>query len=161
MRVTGRRYIGAVASLALLGAVPAYARSTKPSPEAEVRAAIEGLVNAFMGSDPEKIIAYVSRDMHLIHPLRGEVTYDDFASGLRSAPPSRAKRVIVTELDRLYVAGDLAVTGITWRTTITAPDGKVTLRGERDQEVWRREADGKWRLFRGASFPLDLNAARK
>lgn len=146
------------AAVLCLAATPVAARAPDPSAEAEVRASLHGLADGFSSNDAEKVIGYLSRDMHLIHPLRGEVGYDDFAGGIRaaSARPDPTRKRVAIELDHLYLSGDLAVTGITWRTTITAPDGKVTLRGERDQEVWRREPDGKWRLFRGASFPLKL-----
>ena len=144
----------ATGSGAALAAQPANAKA-----EAEVRAALDGLVDAFEKGDGPRIVSYASKDLHLIHPTRGEVTYEMFSS-LRNAKPHTDKRDINIELDHLYISGDLAVTGITWRTTITAPDGKVTRRGERDQEVWRKEADGKWRLFRGASYPLNLDAPK-
>ena len=65
----------------------------------------------------------------------------------------RTGQTTTANVDRLYVEGNLAVVNITWHTVSVAPDGSRSERGERDQEVWRREADGKWRLFRGASFP--------
>lgn len=146
-----------------LAIAPLQANAQPASAEAEVRAALRGLADGFEKSDAEKVVGYLSRDIHLIHPLRGEIDYDIFANGVRSAyaRPDATKREIEIDLDHLYVSGDLAVTGITWRTKMTAPDGKVTWRGERDQEVWRRESDGKWRLFRGASYPLKIDEAKK
>ena len=143
---------------ALCLGVPPAVHAQAPSAEAEVRASLQGLADGFSKNDAEKVVGYLSRDLHLIHPLRGEVTYDMFADGIRaaSARPDPNKKLVAIDLDHFHLSGDLAVTGVTWRTTITAPDGKVTLRGERDQEVWRREPDGRWRLFRGASFPLML-----
>ncbi|HEU4535153.1 MAG TPA: nuclear transport factor 2 family protein, partial [Polyangiaceae bacterium] len=138
---------------------------TSPTAEAEVRAALAELAHAFTTNDAERVVALASRDMHLIHPTRGEVTYEMYTSGFREAfaqPPPPGQKLVVADLDRVYVSGELAVVGITWRTTLTAPDGAVTRRGERDQEVWRREADGRWRLFRGASYrmtPEQLDAA--
>ncbi|HEY0625494.1 MAG TPA: DUF4440 domain-containing protein [Allosphingosinicella sp.] len=156
----GRRLGAAlILALATIGCATTPAPTSNAMAEAEVRAALDGLVDAFEKSDGERIVSYLSRDLHLIHPTRGEVDYELFST-IRNRKPPADTRDINIELDHLYVSGDLAVTGITWRTTITAPDGKVTLRGERDQEVWRREADGKWRLFRGASFPLDISAAK-
>ncbi|HEX8263724.1 MAG TPA: nuclear transport factor 2 family protein [Allosphingosinicella sp.] len=122
--------------------------------EAQVRAGIRAIADAAAERDVDRTLAVVSRDLRLIHPRRGEVRYDDFEAGIRAGLSGPARLSVTAEVDDVVVSGDMAVASITWRTAITAPDGTVTRRGERDQEVWRREADGKWRLLRGASFPL-------
>lgn len=121
--------------------------------EAEFRAAIKELAHAFSVGDAPKVVALASRDMHLIHPLRGEMTYDDYAGAVLKNMKPKTGQTTTATLDGLYASGDMVVTNITWYTITIAPDGTKSERGERDQEVWRREADGKWRLFRGASFP--------
>ena len=68
--------------------------------------------------------------------------------------PYDGYKLTQANLDSVYVSGPIAVVSITWHTVTRDRVGKEATRGERDQEVWRREADGRWRLFRGASFPL-------
>ena len=121
---------------------------------AEVRAGIRTIADAAALRDAEGTIRVVSRELRLIHPRRGEVTYDAFAAGIRAGLSGPARISVTAEIDDVAVGGDFAVAMITWRTTVTAPDGTVSRRAERDQEVWRRESDGRWRLFRGASFPI-------
>lgn len=156
-RLRAGGFLGLVLALGACATAPAQSTA---SDEAEVRAAIEGLVDAFEKGDGEKAVSYGSRDLHLIHPSRGDVNYQTWSGIRTSMKPPVGARDIRIDLDHLYVSGDLAVTGITWRTKSVAPDGTVSYRGERDQEVWRREADGNWRLFRGASFPFDWSGGK-
>lgn len=145
--------IAAVAALAAACATVPNRQSDSAAAD-EVRAGISYIAAAAALRDAEGTIALVSRDLQLIHPTRGTVSYERFAAGMRAGLSGPARLYVVAEIDDVVVGGDLAVASITWRTTVTAPDGTVTRRGERDQEVWRRESDGRWRLFRGASFPL-------
>ena len=151
-----------LAGLATLSFAPAApgAAAARPAPgpigkaESEVRAAVAALASAFERGDAEAAVALTSRDLHLIHPRRGEVGHDDYVAALRAGMRPDPARRVAAKLDHVHVEGRLAVVGITWNSTVRAPDGAMTSRGERDQEVWRRESDGRWRLFRGASFPI-------
>ena len=43
--------------------------------EAEVKAAVADLADAFSKGDPERAAAHASLDLLLVHPLRGDVNY--------------------------------------------------------------------------------------
>lgn len=53
------------------------------------------------------------------------------------------------DLHEIIVEGDLAVVRLTWRLR-TTPPGIVT--AEPGMDVFRREADGKWRIIRYLAF---------
>lgn len=147
----------AAAALPLAGCAAAIApvAVSAPQAEAEVRAALADLADAFSKGDGERAASHASTDMLLIHPTRGDVDHAEFTGGVRQGlKPYDGYKLTRALVDSIHVDGPLAVVTIEWHTIMRDRAGKETYRGERDQEVWRREADGRWRLFRGASFPL-------
>ncbi len=148
-----------LASLALLAGCVATSSVTptlaNQQSEVEVRAAIADLADAFLKGDGERAASHASTQMLLIHPTRGDVDFAEFTGGVRAGlRPYDGYKLTQARLDSVHVSGDLALLSITWHTVMRDRAGKESTRGERDQEVCRREPDGRWRLFRGASFPL-------
>lgn len=146
-------------SLSLVFGCASTSVSARPSSEGrsetEVRAAVADLADAFTKGDGERAASHASTDLLLIHPTRGDVDHAEFTGGARAGlKPYNGYKLTEAKVDNIIVSGPIAVVSITWHTVMHDPAGKESTRGERDQEVWRREADGRWRLFRGASFPL-------
>lgn len=155
MRTGLALFAAALASLTGCAAAgPPVASIAPAQAEAQVRAALADLADAFSRGDGERAASHASTDLLLIHPSRGDVDHAEF-TGIRNAlKPYDGYKLTTATVDSLHVSGNFAVASITWRTVMRDRAGKETVRGERDQEVWRLELDGRWRLFRGASFPL-------
>jgi ketosteroid isomerase-like protein len=141
-------------AVALLAALICGPAAASPADEAAARSAVARLAKAFSEGDADTVVALASPELHLIHPTRGDMTYGDYTAAVRAGMKPRTDQVVTAELDHVAAFDGAVVLGITWRTTLTQPNGDILRRAERDQEVWRREDDGQWRLFRGASFPL-------
>ena len=150
-RMTRRGWLALGALAAAPGA--AVARSA----EEEVQAGVQALAAAFEAGDADGVMAVTSRDMRLIHPTRGDATFEPYAAAVRvGVTPERRPVSVAAEITDLKLFGDIALVEMTWRSEARGRDGATVRRGERDLEAWRREADGRWRLYRGASFPVPV-----
>lgn len=145
-----RPALAAVALATLALGSPAQARQTASADEAAVRAAVADLARAFTHADGRSAEALVSADLKLIHPRRGEVDHDAFALSLSGLSIPEGGLTVTAQIESVVLEGNLAAVMITWITETASRQGP----SEKDLEVWRRETDGRWRLLRGASYPL-------
>jgi ketosteroid isomerase-like protein len=120
-----------------------------------LRAAIIRSGEAFNARDHAAMMAPVARDLVLTYPGIPDMGYDSLSAGYRrmvDRPAGVTARTVPT-VEEVLVSGDLAVIRITWTTTVTETSpARSTTRQMRDMQVWRREADGGWKFFRGMHF---------
>jgi ketosteroid isomerase-like protein len=142
---------------AILGAqVPARGRAAD---SASIRAAIERGARGFERAQPDSILAHYARDIVLSYPGIPDQDYATLARGygeLRDRPAT-VRATTTPTFDEILVDGNLAVVRVRWTTTIrTAATGAAaaieSTRYLRDLQVWRREANGEWRFFRGMHY---------
>jgi steroid delta-isomerase len=134
----------------------AGAQATRHERDVEtLRAAIIRSGEAFNAGDHAAMMAPVARDLVLTYPGIPDMGYDSLSAGYRrmvNRPAGVTSRTVPT-VEEVLVSGDLAVIRITWTTTVTETNpARSTTRQMRDMQVWRREADGAWKFFRGMHF---------
>ena len=152
-----------VAALALL-LVSATSRAQGPArgraaDSAAIRAAIERGARGFEQAQPDSILAHYARDIILSYPGIPDQDYATLARGyaeLRDRPAT-VRATTTPTFDEILVDGNLAVVRLRWTTTIRstatgATAAVETTRYLRDLQLWRREASGEWRFFRGMHY---------
>jgi polyisoprenoid-binding protein YceI/ketosteroid isomerase-like protein len=130
-----------------------------PSPAttdgAAVRRAVEKLARDFNGRDARAVMSSFAADVVLVSPDRPDVDYKTMDEGFAKAyeRPLATPYGVVTKIEEIGVSGDLAFVRLMWLRE-AKDDGRL-LRREKDFEIWRRQADGRWKLARGYSFTFE------
>ena len=134
-----------IAVLAGLGAQ----RLPAQGPEATVEQAMRGYAAALKEGTPEQIAAFYSKDGELLLPglaeLKGPEAIRAFLAPMASAV--EVESVAVTT-DFVEVHGDSADLWGTYRQVAGEKGKPRQTYGGRYAALWRREADGRWRLAR-------------
>jgi len=145
------RYFIATASLALLllGLAPAAAGETDKT---AITARLKEWTDAFNARDAAKTCDLFSAE--LISTMRGrpDEGRDAVCRRIASTLANRNLNLRYTpRIDEIILSGDLAVVRLVWSLT-TREGAKVVTWEEPGLDVFRREADGKWRIFRFLAF---------
>lgn len=143
--------LGAALALGLAGAPRAQ------EAEAEVRARIEAWADAFNRGAPDAVCEIYSKD--LVSVWRGSPDGGRAEACARIAEALSDKTADLTyspEIEEIIVAesGDLAVARVTWTLGVERA-GAVATSQERGMDVFRREADGAWRMLRSLAFSTE------
>jgi uncharacterized protein (TIGR02246 family) len=152
----GRRWIGfwAVAGLfaACLSAMPA---AHAASDEAVIRARLQAWADAFNARDAEAACELFADDV--VSTVRGtpDSGKAEICARLRHAL-ARPEPVLsyTPDIEEVVVAGDIAVVRLTWTLKILR-NGEASLSQERGMDVFRRDGDGIWRIFRFIAFSTE------
>jgi uncharacterized protein (TIGR02246 family) len=136
----------------LLGAEP-------PGPETSreaVTRAFEGLVRARNARDLEAVMSFFTKDALLSYPGLPDAGFDALHEIFRKnyANPDVQGRCSA-EVEEVQVSGDLAFVRAVWTADLEQKStGRQIRMRDKDLEIWRRQPDGSWKLFRGLSFPI-------
>jgi uncharacterized protein (TIGR02246 family) len=137
--------------LALTG--PAVAQSDSPA-QAAIRSALLQWMAAFNAGDAEKSCALFAPD--LIAQVRGqpERSYNDLCDLLKRSLSDRTKTYSYTvDIKEILVAYDLAAVRLTWTLKVRQKDtGSETTSDEPGLDIFRRQADGSWKISRFMSY---------
>lgn len=125
-----------------------------PEDVAAVKLALEKLLRAYNTRDLDAAMAAYAPDALLSYPGTPDSGYGHAraAYARRFADPPPSPVTISFRLEELQTSGDLAYARLLW--LVERDSDRKTLSRHRDLEVWRRGADGTWRLYRGLSFHL-------
>ena len=161
-----RRSVCATLSLILALAPCAMAQgaSARRDEVAAVRAAFGKLVKAFRDRDARAVAALIAEDALLSHAGLPDRDYRGLVEVFTKmlAPRPELSETIDPELEEVQVSGDTAFLRITWRTKWSLKDsGREGSSVERDLEIWRRQRDGSWKLYRGLGCRLPAPASPK
>jgi steroid delta-isomerase len=157
----------AVALIAGCGAHPSTAPSAPASSsaardEAEIRHALADWVTAFNGGDYARAATVWAPDLIGWYPGAPDDTYaDEQAAATRPREQGAPRVEYALAIDEVMVSGDLAVVRDTWTEVVRRKDAPARSRTFRSFEVWRRQADGHWRIARWIdSLPPSEGAAK-
>jgi uncharacterized protein (TIGR02246 family) len=118
--------------------------------EQRIREAIERWMQATRGGDVDATLALMTDDVIFTVAGRapfGKGEFTDQSRGLADAKvDGRAEVLEVT------VEGNVAWTRTRLEVTMTLPDGKSMKRAGNTLSIWRRGADGAWRICRDANL---------
>jgi uncharacterized protein (TIGR02246 family) len=150
---TLRALLLAVLCLAL--GSPATAQGDSPA-QAAIRSALTQWMAAFNAGDAEKSCALFAHD--LIAQVRGqpERSYTDLCNLLTRSLNDRSKTYSYTvDIKEILVAGDLAAVRLTWTLKVRQRDtGTETTSVEPGLDIFRRQADGSWKISRFMSYEV-------
>jgi ketosteroid isomerase-like protein len=139
----------------LLGALaisPTVAQS--PAAEAEIRKAFAQWTDDFNARRADKVCDLFARS--LISSYRGvpERGYDRQCNILNEALTARDRRYhYALTIKEILVFGEIAIARIVWTLTIReTATGKETIVIEPGLDVFRKDADSKWRIFRYIAY---------
>lgn len=119
-----------------------------------VKAALENLLRAYNRRDLDAAMAAYAPDALLSYPGTPDSgpahARAAYARRFANAPPFPV--TISFRLEELQTSGDLAFARLLW--LVERDSDKKTLSRHKDLEVWKRQTDGSWALYRGLSFHL-------
>jgi steroid delta-isomerase len=144
--VRSRRSIALIAGGALLlGAVGASAQ-----PEAEIRSALAKWTDDFNKRDASRICDLFTPDLRYDYRGFPERGYDAICSLLRRSLGDPAKTFTYRpDIKEIIVSGDFAVVRLVWTLTVSvAGSSQTTETREPGLDVFRRQADGSWKIVR-------------
>jgi steroid delta-isomerase len=143
-----------VAAALIAAALAISPAAAQPSAEAEIRAAFAQWTDDFNARRADKVCDLFARS--LISNYRGvpERGYDRQCQILNEALTAHDRRFhYALTIKEILVFGEIAIARIVWTLTIReAATGKDTVVIEPGLDVFRRDADGKWRIFRYIAY---------
>jgi steroid delta-isomerase len=134
----------------LTAAGPTLARADDA---ADIRARLERWAEDFNAGRTEAACGLFSKSLRSDVSGQGEADYETRCRLLGRAIDDKARRFRYTpRIREILVAGDLAVVRLDWKLEITPGDIAVT---ETGMDIFRKEADGVWRIIRFMSFDAE------
>lgn len=131
----------------------AGAQSDSPTQTA-IRGALTQWMEAFNAGDAAKVCGLFAPD--LIAQVRGqpERSYTDLCNLLKRSLSDPTKTyTYALVLKEILVAGDVAVVRLTWTLKVRQKDtGNETATDEFGIDIFRRQADGSWKIARFMSY---------
>lgn len=148
----------ALALLAAAGGAHAAAPSENAEAEQQIRAALAAWVTAANRGDYAATMKVWAPDMIGWAPSGPDDSYERERRSLQ-LPPQPVRTTYGLTVNEVIVDGSLAVVRDTWTQTTkqdAGPDQRATFRSF---EVWRRQADGAWKISRWIDGPMQAAPA--
>jgi uncharacterized protein (TIGR02246 family) len=150
--VAHRWFLLSFLTLACAGPTPEQTAPAAPDP-ATVRQAIEAAnarqIDAILKGDVEGAAANYAEDAIFMNPgapaAQGKAALVALFDGMIQATTFSDVRM---QTNDVVVGGDLAVENGSYRWTLTPKGGKPMPDSGKYMTVWRRQADGSWRIIR-------------
>jgi len=142
-----------------LFALPASAVA-ESSAESEIRAELAKWTADFNAGKAEAVCSLFAPE--LAYDFRGypERGYRDICARLqRSLGDASKSYSYALDIREVLVSGDLAVVRLVWTLTVTLPNGQAVTSVEPGMDVFRRQADGTWKIIRYLAYEAPERAA--
>jgi len=141
----------AAALVALAG--PATAQSAGQA-EAAIRDALAAWERAFNAGDADKVCGLFAGELRYDyrgHPERG---FDDICALLQRSLSDRTTQYRYSHaIKEILVSGDLAVVRLIWTLEVKPAGGATaTISQEPGMDIFRRQADGSWKIIRYVGY---------
>jgi steroid delta-isomerase len=141
---------GAVLSLAFVSA--AVAQGDTPT-QAAIRAALTQWMADFNAGRAEKVCDLFAPDLVAQYRGQPERGYDALCDLLKRSLADRGKTYsYALAIHEILVEGDLAVVRLTWTLKVRGKDAAETTSVEPGIDIFRRQADGSWRISRYIAY---------
>ena len=124
---------------------------TTAAVEAKIRGKLAEWETAYNAGDRKKTFEIWAPDLVGWYPGIPDVTYAQEKAGLDRPAPPGPRSTLHVQIVEVMVSGDLAVVRDIW--TETPPGGAASATTIPSFEVWRRQADGDWKIARWISAP--------
>ncbi len=156
------RYVVAVLIAALLVGAPARAEDMSRQGNVsrqenvsrkEITDALTQWTADFNAGDAEKTCALFSRELRADYRGQPERGYDGQCDILKRSLSDKSRRYsYALAIKEILVWGDVAVVRLTWTLTITPKNSDTITSIEPGLDVFRKEADGRWRIVRYMAY---------
>jgi uncharacterized protein (TIGR02246 family) len=141
------------AVLALLAFLPPLKVLADDSAEVAIRSALAQWTQDFNNRNAEKACSLFAQDLR--YDFRGYPgrDYRDICDRMQRSLGD-ASKTYSYDLDvrEIIVSGDIAVVRLVWRLTVTLPNGQQVVSIEPGMDVFRKEADGAWKIIRYIAY---------
>lgn len=133
---------------------------TRPQDERAIREADAAALQAVQKGDVDRAVANYAADASWLPPNAPAVTGKDAIRGGWSRLMASPGFAIDWQIDKVEVAraGDLAYVLYTYQLTTQGPDSKIATDRGKDMAVWKKQADGIWKIV-ADSFSSDFPVA--
>ena len=146
--------------LLLISTAFAMIRGPQPhaqaSAEAQIRQALADWVKATNEGDRQRANSIWAKDLIGWYPGQPDDTYEkEMQAAARPQSGKKPRTTTAVTINEVLVSGDMAVVRDTWtftREPSEAPDASSP-DVIRSFEVWRKQADGSWKIARWISAP--------
>ncbi len=118
--------------------------------EKAIRQAVETWMTATRAGDGATVLALMTDDVVFMVPGHEPFGKEAFAAASDSGDETRIEGT--NEIVELQILGDWAFSRNRIEMTVTPPGGEPIRRSGYTLTLWRKEADGKWRLARDANL---------
>jgi uncharacterized protein (TIGR02246 family) len=118
--------------------------------EQSIRALIETWMRATLSGDTATVLSLMTEDVVFMVPGREPFGREVFEAAASSANASRMEGT--NEVVEIQVLGDWAFARTHIDLTVTPPVGEPVRRSGYTLTLYRKEADGSWRLARDANL---------
>jgi uncharacterized protein (TIGR02246 family) len=119
----------------------------------EIADALTQWTAAFNAGDAEKTCALFSRELRADYRGQPERGYNGQCDILKRSLSDKTRRYsYALAIKEILVWNDVAVVRLTWTLTITPKDGNTITSTEPGLDVFRKEADGRWRIVRYMAY---------
>jgi uncharacterized protein (TIGR02246 family) len=121
------------------------------SDERAIKTVVDRWMAATKAGDLDAVLKLMSEDAIFTVPEREPFGKEQFAKGFEEMAKMNFSGE--SEILEIEVFGDYAWTRNRIRIAIKKPGGETIERQARTLTIYKREADGEWRLFRDANLP--------
>ena len=119
----------------------------------EIADALTQWTAAFNAGDADKTCALFSRELRADYRGQPERGYDGQCDILKRSLSDKSRRYsYALAIKEILVWGDVAVVRLTWTLTVTPKEGPTITAIEPGLDVFRKEADGRWRIVRYVAY---------
>lgn len=137
-------------------AAPAPPAQGSAEDEAAIRASVAAYAGAYGSRDAAALAAQVTEDYEATNPdgsrVNGRAAVQEMVAAEMAQMPAEVSMSVSATVDYLrWLSADAAVAGGSWTAT-GMPAGAGPDRGSW-MSVYRRDADGQWRMSHGMSTP--------
>lgn len=139
----------------LLG--PLTASAADNTAEAEVRGALTQWMADFNDGKADKVCNLFAPDLRSNFRGQPENTFETLCTQLRKSLKDEARSFSYgLVIEEIMVSGDIAVVRLVWTLTIRPKGGGAPIVSEeRGLDVFRKQADGSWKIARFIAFNDD------
>lgn len=116
--------------------------------EKAIRTLVETWMTASQAGDARTVLSLMTKDVIFMVPGREPFGREVFEAAAEGGPRMEG----TNELAEVQVLGDIAFSRNRIELTVTMPTGEKVRRGGYTLTLYRKEADGRWRLFRDANL---------
>jgi uncharacterized protein (TIGR02246 family) len=120
----------------------------------EIRASLERWQSAFNDRDEQRVCDLFARDVVANYEGEPERDYASLCQLLQNAVQDRERVFHYSyEISEILVYGEAAVVRLVWKLEVDQPGAAKEIIKEPAVDIFRRQADGNWKISRYFAYP--------